>query len=235
MKATEQLRLASDFTSYNFKIIFANKFIYFLTAAFAFFLMVIGIMLFSDSIPEESDIYNTLILPGILILFYPIIYNIQSDKDTRMLEILFGIPNYRYKVYLVRFALSILLLIVFLCLMSWFTVFALLRIPVFQMVYQLMYCLLFLASLAFLLTSLIKNASGAAVVLILIGLTFLILAEPLATSKWNIFLNPFNVPSGMSHNIWQNVVQQNRMMLTVGSVVCILWSLINLQKREKFV
>lgn len=152
-----------------------------------------------------------------------------------MLEILFGIPNYRYKVYLVRFLLSILLLLLIMTLMSWIVVFTVIRIPVFQMVYELMYSLIFLASLSFLFTTLIKNASGAAVVMVIIGLVFLILAEPLQSSKWNIFLNPFDVPSNMSYAIWQNVLYQNRMMLVVGSVISILWSLINLQKREKFV
>jgi len=235
MIGREQLKLISDFIRYNIKIIFANKFIYFLIAAFAFFFMVTGIMLFTDSSPEEADIFSTLIFPGVLILFYPVIYNIQSDKDTRMLEILFGIPNYRYKVYLVRFLLSILLLLLIMFLMSWISVFAIIRIPVFHMVYELMYSLIFLASLAFLLASLIKNASGAAVVMVIIGIAFLILAEPLGSSKWNIFLNPFNVPSDMSYSIWQNVIFQNRMMLVVGSIISILWSLINLQKREKFV
>jgi len=235
MIGREQLKLISDFIRYNIKIIFANKFIYFLIAAFAFFFMVTGIMLFTDSSPEEADIFSTLIFPGVLILFYPVIYNIQSDKDTRMLEILFGIPNYRYKVYLVRFLLSILLLLLIMFLMSWISVFAIIRIPVFHMVYELMYSLIFLASLAFLLASLIKNASGAAVVMVIIGIAFLILAEPLGSSKWNIFLNPFDVPSDMSYSIWQNVIFQNRMMLVVGSIISILWSLINLQKREKFV
>ncbi|MCZ4695700.1 hypothetical protein DWB61_12910 [Ancylomarina euxinus] len=235
MKGIEQVKLIRDFIRYNVKIIFANKFIYFLIAAFAFFLMVTGIMLFSDSSPEEADIFSTLLFPGILILFYPVIYNIQSDKDTRMLEIIFGIPNYRYKVYLVRFLLSIMLLLVLISFMSWIVVFAIIRIPVFHMVYELMYSLIFLASLAFLLASLIKNASGASVIMVIIGLIFLILAEPLESSKWNIFLNPFNVPSDMSYAIWQNVLYQNRMMLIVGSIISILWSLINLQKREKFV
>jgi len=235
MKGIEQVKLIRDFIRYNVKIIFANKFIYFLIAAFAFFLMVTGIMLFSDSSPEEADIFSTLLFPGILILFYPVIYNIQSDKDTRMLEIIFGIPNYRYKVYLVRFLLSIILLLVLISFMSWIVVFTIIRIPVFHMVYELMYSLIFLASLAFLLASLIKNASGAAVIMVIIGLIFLILAEPLESSKWNIFLNPFDVPSDMSYAIWQNVLYQNRMMLVMGSVVSILWSLINLQKREKFV
>ncbi|NOU61073.1 hypothetical protein [Marinifilum caeruleilacunae] len=235
MKAIEQIQLITNFIRYNVKIIFANKFIYFLIAAFAFFLMVMGIMLFSDASPDESDIYASIIFPGILILFYPVIFLIQSDKDTRMLEILFGIPNYRYKVYLVRFALSILLLVCTLFVMAWLSVILVINIPVLNMVYELMYCLLFLASLGFLFTTLIKNANGAAVLMVVLGLVFLILAEPLEYSKWNIFLNPFNVPSDMSHSIWQNVLYQNRLMLIIGSVISVLWSLINLQRREKFV
>ncbi len=220
---------------YNLKVIFANKFVYFLIAAIAFYLMVTGIMLFADTNPVEEDIYNALIFPALLIIFYPVIFNIQNDKDSRMLEIVFGIPNYRYKVYLLRFFISILLLVVILTLMTAFLVFAIIQTPVFYMVYQLMYPLLFLSSVSFLAATLVKNGSGAAVIMVIIGLFFWIMAEPLAFSKWNIFLNPFNIPSDISHTIWMNILLQNRIMLVVGSVIAILWAMINLQRREKFI
>ena len=232
---TNRIKLGFDIIKYNLKIVFGNKFVYFLIAATAFFLMVIGIILFSNSAAANKDIFNTLIFPGILIIFYPVIFNIQNDKDARMLEIIFGVPNYRYKVYLVRFMISMILLFAILMLMSWFTVFAVLKIPVLQMVYQLMYPLLFLSCLSFLFSTLVKNASGAAVIMVIIGLVFWILAEPLEHSKWNIFLNPFDVPSEMSISVWKNVLYQNRLMLIIGSIISLLWSLINLQKREKFV
>lgn len=232
---TNRIKLGFDILKYNLRIVFANKFIYFLIAAVAFFLMVIGILLFSNSSAAVKDIYSTLLFPGILIIFYPVIFNIQNDKDARMLEIIFGVPNYRYKVYLVRFIISMILLFTVLVLMSWFTVFAVLRIPVLQMVYQLMYPLLFLSCLSFLFSTLVKNASGAAVIMVIIGLVFWILDEPLEHSKWNIFLNPFNVPTDMSLSVWKNVIYQNRLMLIIGSIISLLWALINLQRREKFV
>jgi len=235
MNITQRIKLGFDIVRYNLKIVFGNKFIYFLIAALAFFLMIIGILLFSDASATDDDIYNTLIFPGILIIFYPVIFNIQNDKDARMLEIIFGVPNYRYKVYLVRFVISIALLFVILLFMSWFTVFAVLQIPVLRMVYQLMFPLLFLSGLSFLFSTLVRNASGAAVIMIIIGLVFWILNEPLQYSKWNIFLNPFNIPSDMSMAIWNNIVNQNRLMLIIGAVISLLWSFINLQKREKFV
>ena len=235
MNKINRIKLGLDIIKYNLRIVFANKFIYFLIAAMAFFLMVIGIMLFSNSVPADKDIFSTLIFPGILIAFYPVIFNIQNDKDARMLEIIFGVPNYRYKVYLVRFIISMILLFTILILMSWFTVFAVLRVPVLKMVYELMYSLLFLSCLSFLFSTLVRNASGTAVIMIIIGLFFMILDEPLEYSKWNIFLNPFNVPTDISLSVWKNVLYQNRLMLIIGSIVSLLWALINLQKREKFV
>jgi hypothetical protein len=220
---------------YNLRIVFADKFIYFLIAALAFYLMVTGIMLFSDESQTITDIYYTILFPGILVLFYPVVFNIQNDKDSRMIEIIFGVPDYRYKVYLVRFVLSIALLFIILLLMAGFSAFAIVEIPVLNMVYELMYPLLFLAGLAFLFSTIIKNGRGTAVVLVIIGLIFFILAEPLEHSKWNIFLNPFELPSDMSQGIWINVVFQNRLMLLTGSVIAILWGLGNLQKREAFV
>jgi len=236
MKHLNRIKLGYDMVKYNLKIVFANKFVYFLIAALAFYLLVIAIALFSSSASMNTgDMYSALILPGILIIFYPVIFNIQNDKDARMLEIIFGVPNYRFKVYLVRFLISILILVVLLFFMGSFTVFAVLRIPVLKMVYQLMFPLLFLASLGFLMASLTRNASAAAVIMIVIGLFFWIMSEAVEHSKWNIFLNPFTVPNDMSLTVWKNVIYQNRLMLVVGSVVSMLWSLINLQRREKFI
>jgi hypothetical protein len=232
---TNKIKLGLDILKYNLRIVFANKFIFFLIASVAFFLMVTGILLFSNTAVSEEDIYALLIFPGILIAFYPIIFNIQNDKDARMLEIIFGVPNYRYKVYLIRFLISMILLFAILLLMAWFSVFAILHFPVIKMVYELMYSLFFLSCLSFLFATLLRNASGAAVVMIIFGLIFMILKEPLEHNKWNVFLNPYNIPTDISLSVWKNIIYQNRLMLMVGSVISLLWSLINLQKREKFV
>jgi hypothetical protein len=95
--------------------------------------------------------------------------------------------------------------------------------------------LFFIACLTFLLTTLIRNGNGAAVVVIIIGLVFFIMNEPLSGSKWNLFLNPYNVPVDMNLSVWMNVVHQNRLILGIGSIIALLWGLMNLQQREKFV
>ena len=235
MNYKEKFKLISQVINYNLKIVFANKFIYFLIAAWLFYLIIIGIMLFSDSTPDITDIYDTLIFPGILMMFYPIVYNIQNDKDARMLEIVFGVPNYRYKVYIIRFAIAILLLVALLFMMASFAYISVVKIPVFEMVYQLMFPLFFLACFTFLFSTITRNGNGTAVVMVIFGLIFFFLNEPIHNSKWNLFLNPFDVPTDMNITVWMNVVYQNRLMLIIGSVIAILWGLTSLQKREKFV
>lgn len=235
MSIIQKLYLIKDSLIYNLKIVFGNKFIFFLIAALAFYFMVVGIMLFNEPSIQAHEIYDVIFFPGILIIFYPVIFSIQNDKDARMLEILFGIPNYRYKIYLIRFFISLMLLFVIIVLMGWFAVFALTKVRVFLMAYQLMYPLFFIACFSFMLSTWLKSGNATAVVMVIIGLFFLIMAEPLDNTKWNLFLNPFDTPSDLSYSVWQNVVRQNRIMLFIASIVSLLISMFNLQRREKFV
>ncbi len=231
----EKLIILLKLIRYNIKIVFGSKFIYFLIAAISFYLLILGIMLFQDSTHTEKDVYWLLIAPGFLILFYPVIYGIQNDKDARMLEIMFAIPNYRYKVYLFRFLLSLVLLFIILMGMSLFTGFALIKFNEFELLFQIMYLMLFISCLSFLLSTILKNGNSAAVGVIIIGLLFFIMNEPLEHNKWNIFLNPYNNPQDMSANVWESVIYENHIILIIGSVIFLFWSLINLQKREGFV
>jgi hypothetical protein len=234
MNLPERLKLLFRIASYNLKIVFSGKFVYFLIAAWMFFLVIDGIMLFSENIIDVSDVYDLLLFPGILMMFYPVVYNVQNDKDTRMLEIIFGVPDYRYKVYLLRFLMAIVLLTFMLILMSAFSWFSIVKVPILKMVVQVLNPLIFMACLTFMFTTLVRNGNGAAVIMVIIGLVFFIMSEPLAKSKWNLFLNPYNVPTEMNLSVWMNIVRQNRLILAIGSIISILWGLINLQYREKF-
>ncbi len=228
--------LLAKLTRYNLKIIFANRFIYFLFAAIAFFIVVLIIMIVNNQNPTEVDAYYLLIFPGILLMFYPTVFGIQNDKDSRMLEIIFGIPNYRYKVYLVRLILIFILVFFIVYLLGWIVNFTLIQVTVSYLAYQLIYPLLFLGCLSFMFSTLVKNGNGTAVIMVIIGLIFWILSgDVLSSSKWNLFLNPFDIPRDMNETIWVNIVSQNRLYLVIGAIVSALYGLINLQQREKFV
>jgi hypothetical protein len=109
------------------------------------------------------------------------------------------------------------------------------RINILEMSYQLMYPIVFMGSMAFMFSTLIKNGNGTAVVMVLIGVALLLMAEALSRTQWNVFLNPFEIPNNMNQVIWQGIISKNRIFLGVGMLIFILYGLFNLQKREKFV
>ena len=220
---------------YNLKIVFANKFIFFLLGAFGFYLMITIIILFDvDSYLTESDVFNLLLFPGLLIIFYPSTFGIQNDVDTRMIEVLFGIPNYRYKVWLLRLVIIFIVVYGFVILLGFLSTLALMPVPIFELGLQLMFPIFFLGALGFLFSTLIRNGAGTAAVMVLFGLIVWISSGILGESEWNIFLNPYDMPDSLSPVIWMEMLFYNRLYLIIGSVLAILAALFRLQKREKF-
>jgi hypothetical protein len=230
------LKLFQQTINYNLKIIFANKFIYFLLFAVAFFLFIAILTLIdADASLNESDVYNILLFPGLILIFYPTTFGIQNETDTRMIELLFGIPNYRYKVWLIRVGIIFLLVYGVMVVLSILSILIFIRVGIFEMTFYLMFPILFLGSLAFMFSTLIRNGNGTAAIMIILGLILWISSGALQESKWNIFLNPYNFPTDINPMIWREMIFYNRIYLIVGSILSLLAGLYRLQKREKFV
>jgi hypothetical protein len=228
------LQNSTSLARYNMKIIFGGKFIYFILAAFIFFLVFGTIMALESSDMDMEEVYGLLAFPAILLVFFPTVFGIQSDADQRTLEIIFGIPDYRYKVWLVRYLMILLLVFVLLFPFAGLAYYALISFPVVKMILQLMVLVLFVSALGFCISTLVKNGNATAVIMVILGLALLILSDALEGSKWNIFLNPFSTPGDINEIVWRETIRQNRIIMGIGSVVLILLGLLNLQKREKF-
>lgn len=220
---------------YNMKIIFANKFIYFLLGAVFIFLSVIAINLFyTKSGFSEEGIYWMLLIPGILIIFYPITFGLQNDADNRMLELVFGIPNYRYKIQFLRISLIFFISFAVLFVFILFCYYLLTPLAVFEMLYQTIFPILFIGSIAFLITTFVRDGSGTAVIMVIIVIISMMLDDFYhAHPEWDIFLNPFSLPENFNETVWAGVVMHNRTYLFIASLIAILYGLLNLQKRER--
>ena len=65
------LSILSKMTRYNLKIIFANKFIWFLVISFVAFIAFSILFIWEGNTIDESTIYGLLLFPGLLLIFYP--------------------------------------------------------------------------------------------------------------------------------------------------------------------
>lgn len=229
------LTLLGRIIRYNLKIIFAGRFLWFLLAALAFYLFFMVVSVFDNVEINISVIYELTFFPAILLIFYPVVFGIQRDEDAHMLEILFGIPDYRYKVWLVRIVLIFTQIFVLLVLFSAIGSWLLYPIDPVRLACQLLFPVCFLGSLAFMFSTWIKNGNATAVIMVLLGLGLTIFSEILDDTFWNIFLNPYDPQRGFSQIAWQQIVWKNRVFLCVGTIVFLLTALLNLQKRERYI
>lgn len=220
---------------YNIKIIFGNKFIYFVLSAIGFYILTVGISLFSDDEITMASGYNMLLVPSILLIFYPTCFGIQNDQDAKIIEIIFGIPNYRYKVWLFRLLIAYVICFLLTLLLAVITNWVVVEVPPLDLTLQVMVPALFIGILCFTLSTMIRNGNGTAVMIIVIGMILFVLHEILGVSKWNLFLNPFNVPLNKNPEIFYNTVFDNRLLILSTTLVLLLIGLYKTQNREKFI
>lgn len=229
------LKIFTSMVKYNLKIIFASRFIWFLIGATAFYVGLILIYVFSEDISKVEDLFGIFIFVGLLLVFYPTVFGIQNDQDARTIEILFGIPNYRYKVWLVRLVLIFAITFIILMGFVWISSFLIIKMPIISVTYHALYPVFFIGIMSFMVSTLVRNGNGAAVIMIIFSLFFLILADELENSKWNVFLNPFSIPNNVSETSWSGIVLENRIILLVATILFLLTGLYRLQKREQFI
>lgn len=220
---------------YNMKVIFGNRFVWFVLAAVAFYFFIAITSIYDNNQMDDGFIFDLQIMPGILLIFYPMTFGIQNDVDAGILEILFGIPDYRYKVWLVRLVLVFALVYLMMIGLTVMSYYLLAPVPVMELSFHVMFPIYFLGSLAFMFSTIIKNGNGTAVVMVIIGVGLLIISGILERTMWNIFLNPFEIPRRLNEMIWQEIAMKNRIFLAVGTLLFVLYGLFNLQKREKFI
>ncbi|UCC45343.1 MAG: hypothetical protein JSU65_05330 [Candidatus Zixiibacteriota bacterium] len=230
------LKSLGAFVRYNASNIFAGRFIYFLFLAIALFLTVVVIYALDEETPPTAEaVYYFLLVPGALLVFYPSAYSIQADVDAGMAETLFGIPDYRYKVWLARNLSQYVVIAILLLMLALFCRAAMADFSVSSMLFQVMFPVLFLGSLGFMIATLLRSGNAAAVIMILLVLALWIAEEPLEESRWNLFHNPFKQVDIYQTLAWMETTLFNRVYILVGSLVSIMLALLRLQKREKFI
>jgi len=237
MKQKHFFALLPKVAKYNLKIIFAGKFIWFLLAALTFFCLFMFQAAWNRNEINEGLIYELLIFPCVLLIFYPTVFGIQNDEDARILEILFGIPDYKYKVWGIRLIMIYLATFFILLLFSYLAVILLYPVNPFEMSIQLMFPILFYGNLAFMFSTITRSGNGTAVIMIILSILILFSSniDLIRRSFWNILINPFSVPQNFLPIIWESLLIKSRIFLLIGSIIFMMIGLLNLQKREKFI
>ena len=231
-----RIKTIAAYLRYNALHIFGGRFVIFLGLALGLFFLILLIgLLGRGGTPNSERLYNYLLAPGILLVFYPSVYGIQRDQDTRMVETLFGIPDYRYKVWLTRLVTLYIIIAVMMFALVLLCRITLADFPVWRMVFHVMMPIVFLGSLAFFISAQTTSGNVTAVIMVIFLLFSWALGEEIQNSSWYLFHNPFRSAEALMSVLWAQTTFYNRLYLVMGSVVATLFALLRLQNREKFI
>ena len=236
MSALDTFKSFAKLCGYNMRIIFSGKFIWFLLVGLVLFFFLMFAAASRGTELSHGMVYSQLIIPGMLLVFYPSCFGIQNDADHRILELLFGIPNYMYKVWLFR--LVMIYVEVYLILVVYAFLARILLYPVqpFSMALNLMLPVILFGNLAFLYSTLIRNGNAAAVMSVLSLILVMVLGNvPLVENKvWDLTINPYEEPENINAAIWSVILLKNRILMIVAAIVFLMSGLLGLQNRGKF-
>ena len=236
MSVLQTVKSFAKLCGYNMRIIFSGKFIWFLLVGLALFFFLMFTAASRGTTLSHGMVYNQLIIPGLLLVFYPACFGIQNDADHRILELLFGIPNYMYKVWLFR--LIMIYVEVYLILVAYAFLARILLYPVapFSMAAKLMIPVMLFGNLAFLYSTLIRNGNAAAVLSVLTVILALVLGNiQLVENKvWDVTINPYEEPENINAAIWSVILLKNRLMMIIAGIIFLMSGLLGLQNRGKF-
>lgn len=208
---------------------------YFIFSAIGFYILTVGLNMLSNSEITTGTGYGMLLVPSILSIFYPTCFGIQNDQDSKIIEIIFGIPNYRYKIWLFRLLIAYVVCFALTLLLAAVTNWLVVDVPPFKLALQVMVPVLFMGLLCFMLSTIIRNDNGTAVMIIIIGLLLFFIHGALGANKWNVFLNPFDMPLDKNPQIFYDTVFENRLIVLLAAFVFLLVGLSKTQNREKFI
>ena len=235
-RSGDKFKSMAAFFRYNVFTSFSGKFIYVFILAIVLFLVIVFLhVLNNDASPSAEAVYNFLLFPGVLLVFYPSAFSIQNDVDSRMIETWFGIPDYRYKIWLVRSLTQYIVIGALLFILTVLCRLGLAEFPVGSMLFHLMFPVIFIGSLGFMIAALTKSGNGTAVILVLLIIFFWIALESVEGSSLYVFHNPFQMVDQMETIILAETTLLNRVYLLVGAIVTTLFGLLRLQHREKFI
>lgn len=235
-RALGRFKSLAAFFRYNVFTSFSGKFIYVFILAVVLFLLIVFLhVLNNDASPSAEVVYDFLLFPGVLLIFYPSAFSIQNDMDSRMIETLFGIPDYRYKIWLVRSLTQYIVIAGLLFVLTVLCRLGLAEFSVVSMLFHLMFPIVFIGSLGFMIAALSRSGSGTAVILVVVVLFFWIAFESVEGSSLYIFHNPFQIVDQMETLVLAETTLLNRIYLLIGAVVTTLFGLLRLQHREKFI
>ena len=233
----EKLKVSFAIFRLNTRIVFSNRFAWFLFGllAYCIFLYVVNYRSNIYNRMTPNDIYHVLLqLPLIALAVFLNMNLIASEKENRTLEITFTTAGSRIKIWLIRFGSLCLLFFIMAILLSLIGFFFFTDLPIWGFAFHTYVPAFFIAGMVFYFSVKFRSGLAAGMVSAVLLFLMLIFNEALEGTRWSIFFNHYDRPHNrVDPSVWNDWIWQNRIGLIVLGAAFIFAALRAMRHREK--
>ncbi|MCA9731397.1 MAG: hypothetical protein H6696_13215 [Deferribacteres bacterium] len=220
----------------NTRLIFSNRFIWFLLGLLAWCIFQYVINYQREIYQRMSADYIFFVVMQLPLSAFAVFLNmslISSEKDNRTLEITFTTAGSRYKVWLVRFGSLCVLFFLLSLTLSYIGYYFFVDLPVWAMAFHAYVPTFFISGMVFYFAVKLRSGLAAGMVSGILLFFMFIFNEPLRSTRYALYFNPFTVPHNVDSSVWYDWTWQNRIGLIVLGGLFIFAALRGMGNREK--
>ncbi|MFC1724393.1 hypothetical protein ACFL4T_02110 [candidate division KSB1 bacterium] len=221
----------------NIKLLFTNKFFYFILGIILYFGFVCTINYFSDpgdSMPGYAIYIALIFIPMSVLTVFLSAYMLPGEMENNTLESLFSISGSIYKVWIIKISVMYIAISIMILILEILSYFMIADFPFFYTFFMSLFPLYFIGGLTFYFAVKFKSYAAAGILTGIIMILISFVTEPLQFSKFFLYINPIAKPRDINNYVWTRTLVENRVgMLVFGSLLYYL-GLNKLKFREKF-
>jgi hypothetical protein len=236
LPARAQLSVAWEILRLQARVIFSQKFVWFLAGIVAYF-VVIYIVNYNQPMIDrmaQEDVFNWLLqFPLSALAVYLNMQLITSEKDNRTLEVMFTTAGSRYKVWLLRVGTLNAILLALSLGLSALAFFTFTDVPIFGMALNAFVPTFFVGNMT--LYFAVRFRSGFAAGMVSAGLLVVLLmfSELYNETRYFLYFNPYDVPRQLDPETWNWWMWQNRMAVLLLGSFLLFSALRGMEVRER--
>jgi hypothetical protein len=236
LPARDQLAVTWEIFRLQARVIFSQKFVWFLAGLVAYFVVVYVVNYnqpMIDRMAQQDVFYWLLEFPLSALAVYLNMQLITAEKDSRTLEVMFTTAGSRYKVWLLRIGTLAVILLALSFGLSAMSFFTFTDLPIFGMGLNAFVPTFFVGNMT--LYFAVRFRSGFAAGMISAGLLVMVLmfSELYNETRYFLYFNPYDVPRRLDPETWNFWMWQNRIAVFLMGGFLLFSALRGMEVRER--
>jgi len=234
----ENIKTLFSLIKLNTKVLFSNKFLYFLIGIFLYFGVVCTINYFTDPgdyIKGEHIYIAVLLVPMIILTVFLSALIVPSEIESNTIESLFSVSGSIYKVWIIKIVVMYISLSLLLLILEILSYFMIADFPILKNFVMSLFPLYFIGGMTFFFASKYRSTGVAGIISGIVLLIFMFLAEPLEHSRFFLYLNPMITPRDINNYVWTRTVIENRIGMVIFGSFFYYLGLSRLKFKEKYI